>query len=100
VRGTQAIVTRYRRHPDAAAANVEGALHFESMVVDRYFERHPSRAGSKLEREARAKLLIVHASVGPLLGEGRREQLRLVLRAFALHPRRTLEELVRLARPW
>jgi hypothetical protein len=100
VRGTQAIVTRYRRHPDAAAANVEGALHFESMVVDRYFERHPNRAGSKLEREARAKLLIVHASVCPLLGEGRGEQLRLVLRAFTLHPRRTLEELVRLVRPW
>jgi len=69
------------------------------MVVDRYFERHPAGAGSKLEREARAKLLIVHASVCPLLGEGRREQLRLVLRAFALHPRRTLEELGRLVRP-
>lgn len=99
VRGSQAIVTRYRRHADAAATNVEGALHFESLVVDRYFERHPGQAGSRLEREARAKLLMVHASVCPLLGEGRRTQLRLVLRAFALHPRRTLEELVRLVRP-
>ena len=99
VRGSQAIVTRYRRHGDSAATNVAGALHFESMVVDRYFERHPEQKGSKLEREARAKLLIVHASVCPLVGEGRREQVRLVLRAFALHPRRTLEELVRLVRP-
>jgi glycosyltransferase involved in cell wall biosynthesis len=99
VRGSQAIVTRYRRHADAAATNVEGALHCESLVVDRYFERHPGQAGSRLEREARAKLLMVHASVCPLLGEGRRTQLRLVLRAFALHPRRTLEELVRLVRP-
>ena len=99
VRGSQAIVTRYRRHGDSAATNVAGALHFESMVVDRYFERHPERRGSKLEREARAKLLIVRASVCPLLGDGRREQVRLVLRAFALHPRRTLEELVRLVRP-
>jgi glycosyltransferase involved in cell wall biosynthesis len=99
VRGSQAIVTRYRRHADSAATNIERALHFESMVVDRYFERHPEQKGSKLEREARAKLLIVHASVCHLLGEGRHEQVRLVLRALALHPRRTLEELVRLVRP-
>ena len=100
VRGSHAIVTRYRRHANSAATNIEGALHFESRVVDRYFERHPGQAGSRLEREARAKLLIVHASVCPLLGEGRRTQLRLLLRALALHPRRTLEELGRLVRPW
>ncbi|MGZ4337107.1 MAG: glycosyltransferase family 2 protein [Gaiellaceae bacterium] len=98
VRGSQAVVTRYRRHGSSASANVERALHFEAVVVDRYFERHPQQAGSRLEREARAKLLMVRATVCPLLGKGRREQLRLVLRAFALHPRRTLEELGRLAR--
>jgi glycosyltransferase involved in cell wall biosynthesis len=100
VRGSQAVVTRYRRHADAAAANIEGALQFESLVVDRYFERHPGQAGTRLEREARAKLLLVRAMVSPRLGKGRREQLRLVLRALAMHPRRTLEELGRLARPW
>jgi glycosyltransferase involved in cell wall biosynthesis len=98
VRGSQAVVTRYRRHGSSASANVERALHFESMVVDRYFERHPQQAGSRLEREARAKLLMARATVCPLLGKGRREQLRLVLGAFALHPRRTLEELGRLAK--
>jgi hypothetical protein len=96
VRGSQVVVTRYRRHANAVTANIEGALHFESVVVDRYFERHPDQAGSPLEREARAKLLIVRATVSPRLGKGRREQLRLVRRAFALHPRRTLEELARL----
>ena len=98
VRGSQLVVNRYRRHAGATATNVEGALHFESMVVDRYFERHPDQAGSRLEREARAKLLIVRARACPLLGQGRREQVRLVLRALALHPRRTLEELGRLVR--
>jgi glycosyltransferase involved in cell wall biosynthesis len=100
VRGTEAVVTRYRRHGAAAAANVRGALQFESLVVDRYFERHPEEAGSSLEREARAKLLMVRAGVSALLGVGRREQLRLVRRAFALHPRRAAEELVRLVAPW
>jgi glycosyltransferase involved in cell wall biosynthesis len=95
VRGSQAVVTRYRRHAGAAARNVAGALHFESLVVDRYFERHPDQVGSRLEREARAKLLMVHASACRLLGEGRRKQLRLVLAALTLHPRRTLEELGR-----
>jgi glycosyltransferase involved in cell wall biosynthesis len=93
VRGSQTVVGRYRRHGDSAAENVEGALHFESLVVDRYFERHPGRVGSSLEREARAKLLMVRAAVCPLLGKGRTEQLRLVLRALRMHPRRTLEEL-------
>jgi GT2 family glycosyltransferase len=99
VRGTQTVVTHYRRHAGSVAANVEGALRFESMVVDRYFERHPDQAGSRLEREARAKLLIVRARACPQLGKGRVEQARLVLRALALHPRRTLEELRRLVRP-
>jgi hypothetical protein len=98
VRGSQAVVTLYRRHTGSTAANVDGALQFESLVVDRYFERHPEQRGTRLEREARAKLLLVRATVAPLLGGGRLEQLRLVLRALALHPRRTLEELGRLVR--
>jgi glycosyltransferase involved in cell wall biosynthesis len=99
VRGTRAVVTRYRRHGTSASANLERATHYESVVVDRYFERHPDVAGSRLEREARAKLLMVRAKVARRVGLGRGEQLRLVRRAFALHPRRTLEELGRLALP-
>jgi len=97
VRGTQAVVTRYRRHCGSATTNVAAALRFEAAVVDRYFDRHPDRAGSPLEHEARAKLLMVHAAACPLLGEGRGQQLRLALRALALHPRRALEEVARLA---
>jgi glycosyltransferase involved in cell wall biosynthesis len=93
VRGTQATVTRYRRHVASVSANLERAMHFESIVVDRYFERHPEQRGTRLEREARAKLLLVRAATAPRVGEGRLSQARYVARAFALHPRRTVEEL-------
>jgi glycosyltransferase involved in cell wall biosynthesis len=95
VRGEQAVATYYRRHGQAQSANLARALEHESLVVDRYFERHPDRAGTRLEREARANLLVVNARTAPALGRSRREQVRLVARAFALHPRRTLEELTR-----
>lgn len=94
-RGEQEVATFYRRHGQAQSANLARALEYESLVVDRYFERHPEQAGTRLEREARANLLLVSARAAPALGGGRREQLRLVVRAFALHPRRTLEELRR-----
>ena len=93
MRGTSAIVTRYRRHETSVSANLQRAMGFESMVVDRYFERHPEQRGSRLEREARAKLLLVRAAMALRVGEGRLAQLRYVARACALHPRRTVEEL-------
>jgi glycosyltransferase involved in cell wall biosynthesis len=92
VRGSQAVVTRYRRHDSSASANLERALHFESVVVDRYFERHPEQEGTALEREARAKLLLVRAQACPRLGLGRRDRLALTLRAVGMHPRRATEE--------
>jgi glycosyltransferase involved in cell wall biosynthesis len=92
--GTQAIVTRYRRHGSSVSANLQRAMQFESMVVDRYFERHPEQRGTRLEREARAKLLLVRAAMAPRSGEGRLAQLLYIARAAALHPRRTVEELV------
>lgn len=98
VRGEQEVATYYRRHASAAGANLRGALDYETMVVDRYFERHPSRAQSALEREARAKLLMVRANAYGALGEPRGAQLRLIGRAFALHPRRTAAELAHSAR--
>jgi len=93
MRGTAAIVTRYRRHTASVSANVERAMRFESVVVDRYFERHPDQRGTGLEREARAKLLLVRAAMALRVGEGRLAQFRYVVRAFALDPRRTVEEL-------
>jgi glycosyltransferase involved in cell wall biosynthesis len=93
VRGEQAVASYYRRHGSSQSANLDRALHFESCVVARYFERHPEQRGTRLEREARAKLLMVRARAAGALGHGRREQLRLVARALALHPRRAAEEL-------
>jgi glycosyltransferase involved in cell wall biosynthesis len=97
VRGERDVATYYRRHGAAASANLRGAHRFETMVVDRYFERHPDRTGSPLEREARAKLLMVRAASCSALGDPRREQLRLIGHAFALHPWRAAEELIRTA---
>ncbi len=95
VRGEQRIETYYRRHESSASANVEGALLYESLVVKRYFERHPELAGTSLEREAQAKLLMVRAKASPALGKGRCDWLGLVARAFWFHPRRAAEELGR-----
>lgn len=97
VRGEREVATYYRRHGASASTNLEAALHYESLVVDRYFERHPEGMGTKLEREARAKLLMVRADTARALGKGRRDQLKLIVRAFGLHPRRTAEELSRAA---
>lgn len=93
VRGDQEIAAYYRRHGGSLSANVDRALHYESRVVGRYFERHPEQVETRLEREAQAKLLIVRAKASPALGEGRGEQLRLVGRALALDPRRASEEI-------
>lgn len=99
VRGDQEVASYYRRHGSSQSANLDRALHFESRVVERYFERHPEQRGTRLEREARAKLLMVRARAAGALGHGRREQLRLVGRALALHPRRATEELRHAVRP-
>lgn len=95
VRGNAEIATYYRKHATSVSSNIAASLLYESKVVDRYFERHPEQAGTSLEREARAKLLIVSARAARSLGKGRAGQLRLVARALALHPQRTCEELGR-----
>lgn len=92
-RGSQEVAARYRRHGGSLSANVERALHYESRVVDRYFERHPEQAGTRVEREARAKLLLVRAQVGRSLELPGRERVRLVARALSLHPRRVTTEI-------
>jgi glycosyltransferase involved in cell wall biosynthesis len=84
VRGEDAVATFYRRHPGAQTSNLAAMLDYERLVVDRYFERHPEQAGSRLERRARAQLLRIRADVGATLGQGRRERLRTLARAFVL----------------
>ena len=94
VRGERRVATYYRRHAASLSADVGSALRYESLVVDRYFERHPELAGGSLERQARAKLLMVRAKARPF-GMRRRQQLSTVAHALALHPQRAAEELGR-----
>jgi len=84
VRGDQEVATFYRRHGAAQTNNVAATLHFETIVVDRYFERHPELAGTRLERRARAQLLRVRAGAGALAGYGPWARVRMLARAFTL----------------
>jgi glycosyltransferase involved in cell wall biosynthesis len=95
VRRDPEIALFYRRHERSQTANLEAALRYESLVVDRYIERHPEEAGTGLEREARAKLLTVRGKAWRAMRRSRREQFALMARAFRLHPRRAAEELRR-----
>lgn len=88
------VATFYRRHPSSLTVNVARGLECESLVIDRYFERHPEQAGTKLEREARAKLLLVRARAHAVTGISRAERLRLIREACRLHPARAAEELI------
>lgn len=91
--GEDRTVAFYRRHGTSLSANLAGAVEHEARVVARYFERHPEQAGTRLQREAQAKLLIVHAVASRAIGSRRTEQLSLLARAVALHPRRAAEEI-------
>lgn len=68
VRAEGEVVARYRRHSGSLGSNVDRALQNESRVVDRYFERHPELAGTKLERRARRALVIARAKAEYRLG--------------------------------
>lgn len=68
VRGSDRVVSRYRRHADAASAglplsNRSHGLADEGMrlVLDRHFERHPELRGTALEHKARAQVDLVLA---------------------------------------
>jgi len=76
VRGTTAVVTRYRRHPGGATSDPVEAERGAQAVVDRYFERHPDERGTGLERRARARGLAhagrvyaTHGQIGKGLGQ-------------------------------
>lgn len=90
-RSDPGIAAYRRRHHASLSSDLAGSLHHESRVVDRYFERHPEQTGTKLERAARAKLLMIRARACPALGKTRSEQLGLIARALALDPRATEE---------
>jgi glycosyltransferase involved in cell wall biosynthesis len=56
VRGETAVATFYRKHPVAATRNLVAGEQGASLVVERYFERHPDQRGTRLERQARARM--------------------------------------------
>ncbi len=71
VRGLSEIVTRYRRHPTSVSktARVADAVRSGVLILERYFERHPERRGSALERRAYTKLHLLRARSHFGLGE-------------------------------
>jgi glycosyltransferase involved in cell wall biosynthesis len=54
--GDQRIATLYRRHGDSLTARIDAGMRDAHRIVERYFERHPDRRGTGLERRARAML--------------------------------------------
>lgn len=90
-----AVATFYRRHAAAQTTNLAAMLDHEQLVVDRYFERHPGQAGTRLERRARAQLLRVRADHGAALGQTRAARLRTLGRALALDPPQTAAHIAR-----
>jgi glycosyltransferase involved in cell wall biosynthesis len=98
VRGEREIETLYRQHGGALTADIAATLDHETLVVDRYFERHPEQVGSLLERRARAQLLRVRAGACPVLGGRQSERLRLLAQAFAFDRGGTTKHLLRAGR--
>jgi SAM-dependent methyltransferase len=85
VRGDDGVATLYRRHGASVTANVESGEQGCRLVVERYFERHPEQRGTRLEREARARVALIFAEAWTEQGERRRGLGRL-LEALRLYP--------------
>ena len=97
VSGDGTPVLRYRRHSDSLTrtATLEQAEGAWRRVVARYFERHPERRGTELERSARTMLALHWARTYAYRGDGPAWRSR--LRAgFTSDPRAALRELPRL----
>ncbi|MEA2219188.1 MAG: hypothetical protein QOJ35_1814 [Solirubrobacteraceae bacterium] len=71
VRPLDAVVTHYRRHAASITrtADVGAGARAGRLVIDRYFERHPERRGTPLERQAYARLHLDRARAHAALGE-------------------------------
>lgn len=87
VRGDRTVATLYRRHRDSITARPAPAEGGVERVVDRYFERHPERRGTALEREARAQVQLILAATH------RDAYLAHLGRAYSLHRRNAVREL-------
>jgi glycosyltransferase involved in cell wall biosynthesis len=54
VRATEPTATYYRKHASSVTGDIAGGAGAAVLALDRYFERHPERRGTRLERRARA----------------------------------------------
>ena len=63
VLGDEIVASRYRRHSMSMTADIGKGEQAARVVVGRYFERHPEQAGSKLERQAQARVCAIFARV-------------------------------------
>ena len=54
--GDQRVAARYRRHGASLTSQIEEGMRSARRIVEGYFERHPDRRGTGLERRARAML--------------------------------------------
>jgi glycosyltransferase involved in cell wall biosynthesis len=92
VRGEDRIATYYRRHGRSATADIAAGERGLQQMITRYFERHPEQRGTRLERRARA--YVVLASAAGWGSQGRhREYAKRLARAFMLDPAAAAREL-------
>lgn len=95
--GESRVATYYRRHTGSITGTLTTDIgqgeRSARKVVDRYFERHPEKRGTRLERQAEARLLAISARRHVAHGEIS-ESLKRARRAFGLNPRAVGDELV------
>jgi glycosyltransferase involved in cell wall biosynthesis len=91
-RGERKVATLYRRHPGGATTDTSAGEAEARLVVSAYFERHPDRQGTRLERLAQARLEILTARMRASHGQPR-SALPHVRKALALDPRGVAYEL-------
>jgi glycosyltransferase involved in cell wall biosynthesis len=96
VRGTEPTATYYRKHGASVTGDLAGGEAAALLAVDRYFDRHPERRGTRLERRARAGL---DAMAARTLVSRRRfgHGARIAWRAAAADPTALADELRRAA---
>ncbi len=94
VRGEGRVATYYRRHLGSATADIVAGERGLQLMINRYFERHPEQRGTRLERRARASILLASAAAWGSRGR-HREYARRLGHALMLDPAAAAGELRR-----
>jgi glycosyltransferase involved in cell wall biosynthesis len=92
VRGEDRTATYYRRHGRSATADIAAGERGLQQMIARYFERHPDQRGTRLERRARAYVVLASAAGWGSQGRHRQYWMRLA-RALMLDPAAVAREL-------